>query len=115
MYEEFYLYAFLVEGSSYEVENLVTHLIVTCDDDTYVSAAKSLTYRKLLGSTVTFFHVSGVTVTVTVLPYAVVQEPVWLVQRNRRQPKASRVLTNTYSFASLISYQFFLSYILNFS
>ena len=40
---------------SSEVEELVTHFITTCDDESSVAAAKSVTYGKELRAAVAFF------------------------------------------------------------
>ena len=40
------MYTFRGEGSLCELEDLVTHFIMTCDDEPSMSAAKSVTYGK---------------------------------------------------------------------
>ena len=61
VYYGFSTYKFRGEGSPYEVEEIITYLIIMCDDDPSVSAAKSVTYRKLLRVNITFFWLGEVT------------------------------------------------------
>ena len=51
---EFVAYTVGGEGLSSEVDDLITYLIVTCDDKTSVAADKRVTHRKGLHATVTF-------------------------------------------------------------
>ena len=44
MDENFFAYAVRGEGLSIKVEDLVTHFVVTCDDEASADAAKSVTY-----------------------------------------------------------------------
>ena len=48
------MYAVRGEGLSGKMDDLVTYIIVTCDDDTYVDAAKRLTHRKGPQATIKF-------------------------------------------------------------
>ena len=53
----------MVEGLSGEVYDLVTYLIMTCDDKTSVSAAEGMTIRKCLQAAISFIYkVRGVNV-----------------------------------------------------
>ena len=45
------------EGLSFKVEDLITHIIMTCNDDPSVSADKSVTYGKGLRATIIFLKV----------------------------------------------------------
>ena len=49
-------FAYVVRGKlfSCEVEKLITYFVMTCDDETSVSASQSMTYRKLLRTTIAF-------------------------------------------------------------
>ena len=42
-----------------KVEELITHLIMICDDEPFMSAAKSVTYGKVLIETIIFLKVRG--------------------------------------------------------
>ena len=55
-----------------------------------------------------------ITVPVTVVRHTVIQEPVYLIQRNRRRSKASKLFTDTSSLASLTSYRGFLPSLLSY-
>ena len=48
------MYAVRGEGLSGKMDDLVTYIIVTCDDDTYVDASKGLTHRKGPQATIKF-------------------------------------------------------------
>ena len=48
------MYIFKGEGLSGEVDNIVTYLVVTCDEKTSVAAAERVTNLKGLQATVTF-------------------------------------------------------------
>ena len=52
-------YAVRREGFSSEVEDLVMHFIVTCNDEVSVAADKSLTYREVLIASVAVLKVIG--------------------------------------------------------
>ena len=54
MYEGFATYAVGGKVSSCKIEKPVTHFVMTCDDETYVSADKSVIYGKILRATITF-------------------------------------------------------------
>ena len=108
------------EGLSGEVDNIVTYLIVTCYDETFVSAADRVRQRKFLQATVTFIlKVKGVndiintlksrnsvaasTVPVTVVYHTLRQNPMCLARRKRHLLKAPWSLTIPWSFASFTS------------
>ena len=61
MDDGFSAYTVRGEGSSCEVEELTTHLIMTCNDELSVSAAKSTKYGKGLRATINFLNIRGVT------------------------------------------------------
>ena len=53
--EGFAVYAVRGEVSSIEVEDLVTHSVVTCNDEDSLTAAKYMKYVEGLRSSVTYF------------------------------------------------------------
>ena len=50
----FYVYKVRGKGLSIEVEEIVTHFIVTCDDEASITEDKSMTYTKGLSIAVVF-------------------------------------------------------------
>ena len=47
--------AVLLKCTFREVDELVTHFIVTCNDESTVFEIKCMTYLEVLGKTITFF------------------------------------------------------------
>ena len=54
VYEGLAAYEVREEGLSGEVYDLVTYIVVTCNDETSLAAAESVMHRKFLQATVTF-------------------------------------------------------------
>ena len=46
------MYLLMGEGFPSEVEELVTHFVLTCKDKAYVDAAQSVTYGNLRGTSI---------------------------------------------------------------
>ena len=55
MNERFYAYAVRGKGSSREAKELVTHFVVTRNNEAAVTAAKSVTFEEVLRATITLF------------------------------------------------------------
>ena len=49
------MYAVRAEGLLRDIQELVMHFIVTCDDEASVTAAKPVTYREEMNVAVVFF------------------------------------------------------------
>ena len=90
----FSAYTFLSKGTFREVDELATHFIMTCDDDSASFSIKCMAYREGLVKTITFFwdlggmrlyweqrkpqnSMADITVPVTPVLCAVIQEPVF--------------------------------------
>ena len=59
MDEGFYVYTVRGKCLQSEVEKIITHFIVTCDDDYSVFAVKSVTYREGLRADIGFLKGYG--------------------------------------------------------
>ena len=99
-------------GFPSEVEELVTHFVVTCYDKAYVDTDQYVTYGNLRGTAIALVlrvrgggyiimrsqktqnSIASNTVPVTIVPHTFIQAPVFLVRTMRRRSVTLRSLTS---------------------
>ena len=104
------------------MDDIVTYLIVTCDDKTFVISDERMTHQKGLHETITFIlevrglkvvtrikisqnAVADSNVSVTISPSMIIQALVCLARRKRLFPKAPWLLMINRSFVSFAASQ----------